>query len=269
MKELLSVLSSTLQGGLRGGLLFLALLATTTLWAYDFQSGDLYYDIISNHEPYTVEVASNDGQYSGDITIPETVEYNDIIYSVTRIGNKTFYNCLSLTSVTLPNSVTSIGEWAFYNCLSLTSVTIPNSVTSIGEWAFADCVSLTSIDLPGVEEIGYYTFVDCKSLTSVALSNTLTTIEGSAFDNCESLTSITIPSSVTNIESAFYGCTFVKEKFINHSSLDAEANYYWGAKIADIEIDGVLIKNDAVIDCRPNVTSVTIPENISVIASSA
>ena len=390
---------------------FLALLATTTLWAYDFQSGDLYYDIISNHEPYTVEVASNDGQYSGDITIPETVDYNGITYSVTRIGMWAFEDCKSLTSITIPNSITSIGEsafsscsalpsitipnsvtsigenafflcelltsivipnnviwigedaflgcifakenfinhssldaeannyWgatigdveiegllirndtviacksyvtnviipdgvtsigerafsyrdtyascdslksvtipnsvtsigerAFYNCLSLTSVTIPNSVTSIGEWAFADCVSLTSIDLPGVEEIGYYTFVDCKSLTSVALSNTLTTIGGSAFDNCESLTSITIPSSVTNIESAFYGCTFVKEKFINHSSLDAEANYYWGAKIADIEIDGVLIKNDAVIDCRPNVTSVTIPENISVIASSA
>ena len=35
---------------------FLALLATTTLWAYDFQSGDLYYNITSNSAPYTVEV---------------------------------------------------------------------------------------------------------------------------------------------------------------------------------------------------------------------
>ena len=75
---------------------FLLLLATTTLWAYDFQSGDLYYDIISNHEPYTVEVASNDGQYSGDITIPETVENNGITYSVTRIGDEAFGHCLAL-----------------------------------------------------------------------------------------------------------------------------------------------------------------------------
>ena len=37
-------------------LLFVALLATTALWAYDFKSGDLYYNITSSVEPYTVEV---------------------------------------------------------------------------------------------------------------------------------------------------------------------------------------------------------------------
>ena len=65
--------------------------------------------------------------------------------SVTKIGNSTFYNCSSLTSVTIPNSVTSIGNSAFSNCNSLTSVTIPNSVTSIGNSAFRNCSSLTSV----------------------------------------------------------------------------------------------------------------------------
>ena len=51
--------------------------------------------------------------------------------------------------------VTGIGKEAFWNCDSLTSITIPNSVTSIGEEAFGDCDSLTSITgMSGVTSIG-------------------------------------------------------------------------------------------------------------------
>lgn len=42
----------------------------------------------------------------------------------------------NLLSLTITEGVTSIGGWAFYNCFSLTSVTIPNSVTLIHEGAF-------------------------------------------------------------------------------------------------------------------------------------
>ena len=46
--------------------------------------------------------------------------------------------------MTIPNTVTSIGEKAFYWCSGLTSVTIPNSVTSIGEEAFKYCSKISS-----------------------------------------------------------------------------------------------------------------------------
>ena len=41
--------------------------------------------------------------------------------------------------------MTSIGESAFYDCSSLTSVTIPNSVTSIGNEAFAYCENIENV----------------------------------------------------------------------------------------------------------------------------
>ncbi len=71
-----------------------------------------------------------------------------VITSGTSIGAYAFYNCSSLTSVTIPNSVTNIGEYAFYNCSGLTSITIPNSVKSVGDRAFYNCSSLMSIEIP-------------------------------------------------------------------------------------------------------------------------
>jgi hypothetical protein len=72
-----------------------------------------------------------------------------IANSVTSIGDYAFFQCTSLTSITIPDSVTSIGESAFYKCTNLTSVTIPDGVTSIGRGAFDSCSSLTSITFMG------------------------------------------------------------------------------------------------------------------------
>ena len=54
-------------------------------------------------------------------------------YTVTAIGEGAFVGCVSLTSITIPESVTAIGAGAFYYCWDLTSITIPDSVTAIGE----------------------------------------------------------------------------------------------------------------------------------------
>ena len=77
--------------------------------AYSFVKDGIYYNITSSTSPYTVEVTSNgSGCYSGTISIPSNVTYNNTTYSVTTIGEEAFYCCSSLTSVTIPNSVTSI-----------------------------------------------------------------------------------------------------------------------------------------------------------------
>ena len=122
----------------------LAIVMALSASAYDFMVDGLYYNY--NNDGTTVTVtyqhlsAPNYFSLSGAITIPTTVTYNDITYSVTSIGYAAFWYCYGLTSVTIPNSVTHIDEWAFRDCTGLTSVTIPNSVTTIGEAAFYNCI---------------------------------------------------------------------------------------------------------------------------------
>ena len=236
MKKIFSaIISSSLKGRLCG--LLFALLATTTLWAYDFQSGNLYYNITSDTTvEVTYEYYRSGDNYAGlsIATIPETVTNGGITYNVASIGGYAFEDCSSLTSITIPNSVTSIAQYAFPYCSSLTSITIPNSVTSIGESAFYntgiykdesnwenDVLYIDNCLIEAKESIsGAYTIKEntrliaegafswCTSLTSVTIPNSVTSIGDYAFSHCSSLTSVTIGNSVTSIgDHAFFECS--------------------------------------------------------------
>ena len=151
------------------------LLCSFAMWAQTFTVDGIKYKVTSTTE-LSVEVTSG-GDYSGDIVIPETVEYNDIEYSVTSIARYAFEYCSSLTSLIIPNSVMSIGDWAFDYCSNLTSINIPNGVTSIGDGTFYHC-GLTFIVIPNsVTSIGIGAFSGCEgsvvveSETPLALSS--------------------------------------------------------------------------------------------------
>ena len=74
-----------------------------------------------------------------NVIIPNT--YNGL--PVLAIANSAFKNCNALTSVIIPDSVISLGDYAFDNCPALTSVVIPDSITFIHGTIFKNCNSLT------------------------------------------------------------------------------------------------------------------------------
>ena len=96
----------------------------------------LYYHYVSIEDEVVTVYPNN--QYSGNISIPSTVIYNNRTYLVIGIDDECFHHCLDLTCVKIPNGVKSIGKEAFVGCTGLTSIEIPNSVTSIGKDAFKD-----------------------------------------------------------------------------------------------------------------------------------
>lgn len=233
--------------------LLLALVATNTLWAYDFSVDGIYYNILTD-KTNEVEVASGYPKYTGDIIIPSSVTYNGSTYSVTTIGLEAFHSCYKMTSVIIPGSVTSIRPYAFQNCDSLTSITLPDDLTTIGSNAFAFCENLTSINIPNnvttiggkafvgcsswsgnvtipnnVKRIDYQTFGDCSSLTSITLPDGVIAIETWAFGGCSSLTSINIPDDVTSIgDGAFYNCSSLTSINIPDGVTNIEYSTFFG-----------------------------------------
>ena len=214
-------------------LLFTALLLLCCVGAAKAEEvtiNDIKYDVVNKGKIATVIGYSGQRGHEmnhitiEDIVIPETIEYNEITYRVTSIGDCAFYGIFfwetKLNKITIPNSVTSIGASAFSGCSSLTSVVIGNSVRSIGDYAFNECYALTSIEIPNsVTSIGASAFSGCTALKSVVIGNSVTSIGDYAFNKCYALTSIEIPNSVTSIGEGAFGSYNKLKTVINYSYL--------------------------------------------------
>ena len=95
--------------------IMLSLSVGLSSFAHDFEVGGIYYSNV-NKESKTVKVScqgtnydSYDNEYTGSVTIPQTVQYSGVTYSVVAIGKEAFRDCSGVTNVTIPNSVTEIG----------------------------------------------------------------------------------------------------------------------------------------------------------------
>ena len=103
------------------------LLMVSRLFAFDFEAvcstgQTLYYNINTDGISVTVTYPCYDGQYSyyfgyempqGDLTIPDSVAYQNNMYAITVIGPNAFKSCYTLGAVTLPNTLIEIGANAF------------------------------------------------------------------------------------------------------------------------------------------------------------
>ena len=239
---------------------------SVSLWADTVEINGVYYNLIEKIK--VAEVTKHPNLYKGDVTIPDTVEYEGKMYRVTSIGNESFIECAGLTSVIIGNSVTSIGEYAFAACGNLISVTLGNSVQSIGYRAFRDCKSLSSVMIPNsVTSIGEESFGECGGLTSITIGNSVTSIGDYAFYQCSGLTSIELPNSVTSIgEYVFAQCTSLKSVELPNSITKIAGHTFANCTgLTSIVIpDGVTeIAENAFSNCT-GLTSVDISNSVTV-----
>lgn len=317
-------------------ILMLGSVGIMNVYAYDFSAvcstgQTLYYKITDANNHYVKLVYpgsssssawSNYTKPTGNMVLPSSVYYQGSYYTVKTIGNETFFDCIGLTSITIPQSVSSIESYAFDRCTGLTSITIPQSVTSMGENPFLRCSNLahisvesgntvydsrnncnaiirtntnqlavgcinttipnsvtsigrrafqgsgiTSIDVPNsVTQIDDVAFCWCGSLTNVNTGDGVTYIASRAFWGCEELLELTIGESVTNISSeAFWGCPSLTTVHFNATNCSIMG---YCDEEDDLE-DAIPVFSSAYNWSTPNITTVTIGDNVTIIPTYA
>ena len=162
----------------------------------------------------------------------------------------------------IPNGVKTIYDVAFANCENLRYVEIPEGVTSINMAAFYSCNNLSNLVLPEtVTEIGETAFYACYGLTTIRIPKNVNFIDVSAFTICDGLMEITVDE-----ENQYYksidGNLYTKDgkTLLKYANNKPQASF--------IVPNGVTtIVNKAFSRC--NLTSVEIPESVTLIESGA
>lgn len=178
-----------------------------------------------NSSMYTTAVPWD---YSTD-SVTEVVFEN----GVKNIPDFLFYNCTTLSNVTLPDTLTEIGDYSFLGCTALKNISLPDDLNAIGVGCFSKS-GLEKIILPqNLSDIGYGTFYNCRALTSAIFytssselmpanrnisedvgymqeygDNKFTDSDFGYFEGCSSLTSVVLPNSLSIIgNQAFMNCS--------------------------------------------------------------
>ncbi len=148
---------------------------------------------------------------------------------VETIGERAFYGCRSLTTLSIPSGTASIAESAFAGCSGLKSISVGAGNTCVkvtdgclvsltGNALYAAPSGNESVVVPeGVISIPVDMFIHATAMKHITLPSTLMTIGGSAFRDCSALEEIEFPASFISFSYGyvFDGCTALKRTVFN------------------------------------------------------
>lgn len=244
-----------------------------------------------NAEAKTATVV--EGEYAGEINIPENITVEDVVYTVTAIGENAFQEDRNdpdkVTSVTIPNTVETVDAYAFMSCSGLTTVNWGTGVKSVGKSAFGSCTKITKVNITDLAawcqtnfasntanplsiKTGTPLVLNDEEITKLVIPDEVTEVGDYSFYQYNKLTSLKIGPNVKKIgNSAFYYCYGLTELTIpdNVTELGAEA-FASCRGLTSVTIGNGLesIASGAFSGCQ-GLKALVIPDNIKTIESNA
>lgn len=194
------------------------------------------------HKSATVAVVPfEEGEYSGDIIIPDFVDYNGKKYPVQIIEANTFRGCKNLKSVTIGRNIQIIGSNAFESS-NLKNIEIPEALQVIGSGAFKNCDNFENLTISYVQVIGDNAFSNCDRIRSIAVHN-VQVIGADAFKGCSTLKDVVLKDVQVVGAGAFGNCNKINEIILDNvavigANAFADAKKICKLKLNDVDVVG-------------------------------
>lgn len=113
------------------------------------------YQVLTVDGTKTVAITGADKK-AAKVAIPQTIQFNGEVFTVTSIAANAFKNCKNLKTVVIPKTVTTIGKNAFSGAKKLKKITIQGTaLTSIGKNAFKNVSKKAVVKVPKSKKKAY------------------------------------------------------------------------------------------------------------------
>lgn len=240
------------------------LMACSMVQAHDFVvtlDGQKVYFNIKSKKNRTAEVTYNGSianghptYYEGELTIPDKVKHDNVVYSIVGISAKAFSGVDKLTGIILPSGISSIGDFAFEGCTSLSKIIFPGNEVKFGQGVFFKCDKIQDISLGSDwKEVDLKMFRWSDSLKVITIPAKLEKIQN--LKSLKNLMSVSV--DVNNARfSAIDGVLYNKNNDVLYGCPRA---YIGKVRIAE---GAKTITDGALADCK-GITSIDLPESLT------
>lgn len=247
----------------------LMLLVSIVANANGTKIGDLYYILHSadmtasvTYKQYPV---GGYEAYSGltSATIPSTVTYEGVTYTVTGVSVHAFQNSKNLKEVIIPPTVTTIEREAFYQCTGLLKCAYPSSISNpfannglaipypkngividgkiydkdLTKLFFVSQFFEGTLDIPSsVTTIGEYACFLCNNISEVFIAGGTTSIREGAFSDCPGIKNLYLQpgEGLITINNTAFANNKIQKLFLGR---DVNQPLGLGSSLQTLEID--------------------------------